>query len=193
MAFTCFTQLVFHLVLLAFCLPLVGSQAVEVAIRKCIPGAPCTAYISSATYTMDVPHLMVVREDHPCGSPPDAQFLANNPASGTVAVENTSLFNFGVAGPSPGLYRLCLCATNCLMSSQIANPLAFTEDVGDLLVSGPLEAKQMPAVCVAGAGSCTVNVTAIGAHPGSAGFAGGTKTIIGFDVAVAITVRFDFC
>eukprot|EP00435_Cladocopium_sp_Y103_P031589 s1631_g8.t1 len=158
----------FHLifVILVLFLPKVDSEVVEVAIRKCVPGMPCTAQVSSSSYTAEVPRLMVVREDHACGAPPDSQFkAAENPAGGTAAVGNTSFFDFGIAGPSPGLFRLCLCTVNC-KPWQIVNPLAFNEDVGDLLVSGPLEAKQMPAFCIAGGPSCIVNITAIGAHPG---------------------------
>ena len=158
----------FHLifVMLVLFLPRVDSKVVEVAIRKCVPGTPCTAQVSSSSYTSDVPHLMVVREDHPCGAPPDSQFkAAENPVGGTAAVGNTSFFDFGIVGPSPGLFRLCLCTMNC-KPSQLVNVLAFNEDVGDLVISGPLEAKQMPAFCIAGGPPCTVNITAIGAHPG---------------------------
>lgn len=156
----------FHLPLLVSLLP-AGGKPVEVAIRKCIPGLECTIHIYSDSYTADVPHVMVVREDHPCGSPPDSQFQAENPTTGTVPIENTSVFNFGIAGPSPGLYRLCLCTVTCMVS-QVINPLVFTEDVGDLFVPGPLDAKQMPAMCIAGGPSCVVTVTAIGIHAGLA-------------------------
>lgn len=159
----------FHTLVLVATLLLAGSQSVEVAIRKCIPGIPCTVHVSSNSYSTDVSHLIVVREDLPCGSPPDSQFQAENPVKGTTAgsstTENITIFDFGVPGPSPGLYRLCICTVDCLASGA-ANPLAFVEDVGDLLVAGPLGAKQLPAECVAGGPHCTVNVAAIGAHPG---------------------------
>ena len=135
----------------------VCGQPSEVALRKCVPGMDCLVYVLSA---FSSPQLMVVREDHVCGSPPDAQFQAQNPAPGMPS-GNGSLFSFGVLGPSPGLFRLCICDP-CGSSA----PSMFTGDVGDLLVPGPVGATQRPAVCTAGGPVCTVNVTALGMHPG---------------------------
>ena len=135
------------------------------ALRKCLPDASCSILLG-LTPVGNQPTLMAVREDHACGAPPDSMLQAVNPVSGTVGASNHTLFELGLMGPSPGLYRLCLCSDNCLVHQAIPNPLAFDTDVGDLLVRGPLSFIQSPPECIAGGPPCLVNITALGISEG---------------------------
>ena len=112
----------------------------QVALRKCIPSLQCS--VNLLTDVVD-PYLLVVREDHICGSPPDSQFQAANPSLGQN-ISGSFHFDLGLMGPSPGLYRLCLCSDGLCMLDSAVNPTAFDKDVGDLLVSGPVSTLAFP-------------------------------------------------
>ncbi|CAE7774243.1 unnamed protein product [Symbiodinium necroappetens] len=149
---------------LATCAFAAAEPTLSGALKKCAPDAPCSIRLLPSLVGGD-PTLMAVSEDHVCGAPPDSRLQATNPVPGTFVIAadaNQTLFELGVMGPSPGLYRLCLCSDNCMVSTGTQNPLAFNTDVGDLLVRGPIGFVQTPDVCVAGGPSCMVNITALG-------------------------------
>ena len=137
------------------------------AMRRCMPESSCSIIVSPPL-PGDEPMLMAVREDHACGAPPDSMLQSVNPVQGSliVASNNHSLFQLGLMGPSPGLYRLCVCSSGCKVAPDTLNPHAFDADIGDLLVRGPVRFVPTPSVCVAGGPSCVVNISALGISSG---------------------------
>ncbi|CAE8666410.1 unnamed protein product, partial [Polarella glacialis] len=102
------------------------------------------------------PGLQAVEQDLICGSPPSAGFLAENPVPGTAAEGSGARFEVGVVGPSPGLWRLCLCRAGCF------GALSYIENVGDVLVRGVASVAVPAARCIAGGPPCEVQFTGLG-------------------------------